>query len=379
MGIFQTLFKKKANVRINRIEEDALTIESLFEELNQLFTKKQRVKEYLSDLNHREEQIKKFDALEKKDIEKLSALSSKAKDIEEKKQNLRGRLIKNNKSLFIISQYESEMPEMMQEMQLSENKKKESERNLYYLEEEKEALLEEREALIGGYSFLKGFSVFFMVVMGISLLITFGLMQKLREEIWVYLSGFGCALLLFVGGMLYAKDRIEKELARNTLLQQKAVRYINKFKIRYFHQVRYLTFQYEKLGVDSAAKLEMYYNRYLKNKDNEKTYSNFNHILSDIEEDMLEIMKGKGIELDYVENLTEWIMTNKKVNSLKSLEEDRVKTKEQLQALETYEEDLWKEVFVLQEDEELKDMLQYKIEQYNRFTNQSLDKSTKDA
>ena len=379
MGFFKGFFKPFKRERSIQLDKPLRTVEQLFEELSELFVKKQRIQEYIKDLERREQEIKKFDALKKEDVEKLSLLASRAKDIEEKKQALKGRLVKNNKALFIISQYEAELPELIREMQYCENKKKESERNMYYLDEEREELLEEREALIRGYSFLKVFSVFFIIIVGIGLLMTFGYMQALREEIWVYLSVFGCALVVFVGGMLYAKERIEKELNKNTLLQQKAVRFMNKTKIRYFHQVRYLAFQYEKLGVDSAAKLEMYYSRYLKNKDNEKKYAHFNHTLSDVEEEMLEIIHAKGIEVDYIENLSDWLLTNKKVSSLKTIEEDRYKTMEQLQIMESYEGDLWKEVFALQEEPEARDFINSKLKEYSVRTGAPLDKLPKDA
>ncbi len=379
MGFFKGFFRPFKRERAIQLDKPLRTVEQLFEELSELFVKKQRIQEYIKDLERREQEIKKFDSLKKEDVEKLSLLASRAKDIEEKKQVLKGRLVKNNKALFIISQYEAELPELIREMQYCENKKKESERNMYYLDEEREELLEEREALIKGYGFLKVFSIFFIIIIGVGLLMTFGYMQALREEIWVYLSVFGCALVVFVGGMLYAKERIEKELKKNTLLQQKAVRFMNKTKIRYFHQVRYLEFQYEKLGVDSAAKLEMYYSRYLKNKDNEKKYARFNHTLSDVEEEMLEIIHAKGIEIDYIENLSDWLLTNKKVSSLKTIEEDRYKTMEQLQIMESYEGDLWKEVFALQEEPEARDFINSKLKEYSARTGAPLDKLPKDA
>ncbi|PHV71718.1 hypothetical protein CS063_03930 [Sporanaerobium hydrogeniformans] len=355
------------------------TIEQLFEELGELFVKKKRIEEYIGDLERREQEIKKFDALKKEDRERLSLLASRAKDLEEKKQSLKGRLIKNNKSLFIVSQYEAQIPELIHEIQQCEKKKRESERNMYYLEEEREELLEEREALLKGYHFLKIFSIVFIVTIGIGLLMTFGYMQALREKTWVYLSGFGSILVLFVGGLIYAKEHIEKELNKNAILQQKAARYMNKTKIRYFHQVRYLNFQYDKLGVDSAAKLEMYYSRYLKNKDNEKKYTGFNRTLSEIEEEMLAIIKSKGIAITYIENLSDWLLTNKKVSSLKTLEADKEKTLEQLQIIEGYEEDLWKEIFALQEEPEARDFINNKLKEYNRRISMPLDKLVKDA
>ncbi len=377
MGIFQAMFKKTQKKHSTPL--GATTIEELFEELNEVFMKKKRIRNYLSDLENREEEIKRFEALDKEDIEKLNILANKAKDIDDKKQNLRGRLIKNNKALFLISQYEDELPEMIKEMYESEKRQKETERNIFYLEEEKEELLEEREILLKGYRFLKTFSIVFVIILALCVVITSALMQMLRDEVWVFLSLFGMLMIVFVVGILYSKDRMDRALRDNVILQQKAVRYLNKSKISYFHQTRYLTFQYEKLGVDSVAKLEMYYNRYIKNKDNEKKYLQLNQVLTEIEEKMIEVIRNKNIHIDYIENLTDWVVAPKKVNAIKALQADKQKTQEQIGALDTYEESLWKEVFAMQEDKEMQEMIQYKISEYNRRINRYLDKTSEDA
>ena len=159
----------------------------MFNELYEVRTKKQRVSEYLIDLEVREEEVRRFEALSKEEVHKLNTLTSQAKAIEEKKQNLKGRLIQNNAALARISKYEEELPEMIEEMQVAEKRKRETENNMFYLQEEKEELLEERESLLKGYRFLKGFSLFFILFMGMGLLVAFAMLQVLREEIWVYL------------------------------------------------------------------------------------------------------------------------------------------------------------------------------------------------
>ncbi|MDF2877357.1 MAG: hypothetical protein K0S30_453 [Clostridia bacterium] len=377
MGIFEILFKKSKSR--STVSRSTSSLEGIFDELNELVIKKQRISDYLVDLERRENEIQKFDALDKGDIEQLNILANKAKDIEEKKQNLRGRLIRNNKALYLIAQYEGDLPNLIKEMYDSERNQRDTEMNIVYLQEEKEELLEEREALLKGYRFLKHFSVFFVIMIALCLLATFALMQVLREEIWIALSVFGSMLLVFVVSILYAKDKMERELNKNVILQQKAIKYLNKSKIRYFHQRRYLDFQYEKLGVDSTSKLEMYYNRYIKNKDNEKKYMQFNQLLAEIEQKMLEIIKNKKIHVEYIENLTDWALAPQKVNAIKTLKADKEKTIEQHKALVLYEETLWKEVYSYEKDEEMKAIIHHKINMYHDKVTGHLDKIKKDA
>lgn len=374
-NLWQTLTHKMISKQGALMDEK--TVEEVFNELESVITKKQRVTEYLATLAVKEEETKRFEELDKETINDLNVLAGRAKAIEEKKQNLKGRLIHQNAALMRLVPYEDEIPEIIKEMQEAEKRKREIENNMYYLREEREELLEEREALLSGYSFLKGFSIVFIGLMGIGVLVIFALMQMLRESVWIYLTGATILFILFLVGLLYTKERIEKALARNTILQQKAVRYLNKSKIRYFHQMRYLDFQYHKLGVDSAAKLEMYYTRYVKNKNNEKVYLQMNDTLNQIEEKMLVILKEHQINIEYIDNLTEWALNPKKINALKNVKVEFQKTEEQLQGLNTYEQELWKEILVMQKDPNLKAVVTEKIKKYQE--NQMLDKAQKGA
>lgn len=127
---------------------DEKTVEEVFNELESVVTKKQRVTEYLATLAVKEEETKRFEELDKETINDLNVLAGRAKAIEEKKQNLKGRLIHQNAALMRLVPYEDEIPEIIKEMQEAEKRKRETENNMYYLREEREELLEEREALL---------------------------------------------------------------------------------------------------------------------------------------------------------------------------------------------------------------------------------------
>ena len=279
--VWLALFAKNKQSKGMKMDEHSL--EGLFDELYDVQTKMSRVQRYLEELENKETLVNQYEALDKDDIHKLDVLAGRAKTIEEKKMNLKGRLISNNAALARIGAYEDEVPDIIKEMQVAEKRRRETESHIFYLEEEKEELYEERESLLFGYRFLKGFSATIMVAIVICLFVSFALLQTLREQIWMILTAVGFVVVgLFVGVVVF-KDNIDRELNRNVVLQQKAVKYLNKAKIRLFNQVQYLEFQYRKLGVDSVAKLELYYNRYLKNKNNERIYLQMNESLNDIE------------------------------------------------------------------------------------------------
>jgi hypothetical protein len=247
MGRLWNFFKKPIKSRmINKLSGN--TLDSLFDELEDLFIKKEKVSKYYLELVSKHNELERYSSLTNEDIEKLDKLVASYKDIDEKKQSLRGRLIKNNKGLVLIAKYEEEIPKLIEEMIVEEAKVKETRADLYYLQDEKEQLIEEREVLLQGYSFLKWFSFILTGILALSLLVAFALMQVLREGIWVFLSIFGILLVVILIAILVTKEKLEKRLKDNEILQQKAVKYINKVKIKLFNQVRYLNFHYDKVG-----------------------------------------------------------------------------------------------------------------------------------
>ena len=358
--LFKTLFKKK--------DVQSLTpssVQEIFSELEEIAIKKQRITHYIQELNIKEEAHKQYENLDPDAVAQINALAQKAKEIEEKKQNLKGRLISTNAALLRLSKYEEEIPDLIKEMQGAEKRRRETESHIFYLQEERRELEEERETLISGYKFLKFISFAFVVFLGVSLLVSFVLLQILREKVWFILSGIVGIMLTFIVILVLTKEKLEKEIKDNGILQQKAVKYLNKSKIKFFHQTQYLEFQYHKLGVDSVAKLELYYNRYLKNKNNERIYLKMNDALNEIEEDILKILHQKDILLEDIGDLADWILQPKMLNEMKRIEEDREKTEEQLMALSTYEEELWKELSVMALDDELKIEIDNYLETYN--------------
>ena len=90
-----------------------------------------------------------------------------------------------------------------------------------------------------------------------------------------------------------------------------------------------------------------------------------NDSLNEIEEDILKILHNKDILLEDIGDLADWILQPKMLNEMKRIDEDREKTKEQLVALSTYEEELWKELSIMALDPEMKEEIDFCLEHYN--------------
>lgn len=347
--LFSNLFGMRKVIRKALKESSA---EDLVAELEEVKIKKQRTMQYLEELKVREAAYKQYEHLDAETIKKISGLAQQAKDIEEKKTHLKGRLVTNNAALNRVSSYEEEIPDLIKEMQVAEKRRRETEAHMLYLQEEKAALIEERETLIAGYAWLKGFSVVMVMVLGVCILVSFILLQILREKIWFVLSGVVAVMMCLIIVVLLIKEKIEKAIRENGILQQKAAKYLNKTKIRFFNQTQYLSFQYHKLGVDSVAKLEMYYNRYLKNKNNEKVYLKMNEKLQQIEEEMLALLSEKDFLIEEMGELSQWILQPKGINEHKQIVAERQRAEDQLKGLEAYIEEIQQDIdtFVSQEN-----------------------------
>ena len=374
MSWFRNLFKlRKTELELTTYEKT--DIEVLFEQLEETTIQKIRVKSYYKQLQKRKEKLKTYENLSEEEINKLVLLMNRYKAIEEQKQHLRGRLIHTNRALLRLEAYEEKLPEMIKELGSVEKKVKAYERDLFYLAEEKEELEEEREVLLKGYTFLKYFSVGFMMFVFISIFWSYTFMQFMDDQVWIYLSIFATGFILLATGMLYAKFRIEKGLNVNEILQKKAVKYMNKTKIYYFHSKRYIEFNFDKLGVDSTAKLELYYNRYVKNKKNQEEYNRLNTQAMRIEGDVQHLMREKEIQVDDMENLKEWLMSPQKVQVLQNLMLEEEKMTQQLEGFETYEKELWQEIHTVRLDPEHTEVIEQKIAEYRMLTKENLDKT----
>ncbi len=374
-NFLNALFKPKQHNKAIQIEES--TIDDLFSDLYDVRKKIERMNQYLKEIEDKQQLYSQYELLDRDDIYELNQLSQRAKAIEDKKNQLKGRLISNNAALLRLEKYEEEIPELIKEMQIAEKRRRETESHIFYLQEEKEELVDERESLLFGYNFLKGLSVFLMVAIVICLFISFGLLQILRAQIWMVISVVACIATVFFMVIVYFKDRIDKELNKNVILQQKAAKYLNKSKIRFFNQTQYLEYQYQKLGVDSVAKLELYYNRYLKNRNNERVYLQMNEQLSEIDDEMTGILRKKGIKVNYINELTEWLFAPQIMNEIKAIKEEYAKVALQIEGLKTYEIEILNELATLSEDERLKEEIAHYWQRLNESI--QLDKSDKDA
>lgn len=345
-----SLFSKKTKNRPSITEQNEdQRIEEIFAELKGVKTKRKRLERYVKGMEQRKQDLEKYESLTTEDHGKVAGFLDQYKNVIEQRKLLEGRLIRNNPSLRVIQARESEIPDLIKEIRQTENYQGYTNSDMLYLEEEKDELYDYRESLISGYRALKIIAFCLIMILGMISLILLTMIQTLRENIFL-LSSIISIVTLFLGfGILMTKRRIEYELELNELMQQKASRLLNRTKIRYFHHTNYLNYQYGKLSIASADQLQGQYDRYLKNKNNEVYYSNLNNQLVEIENKVFDVLYEKGIERDAFDNIDEWVEVQNIGILMKNITQEYDHTREQIKALNAYEQELCKEAFVMTE------------------------------
>lgn len=346
-NIFSFL-RQKVKPRPSIEEKTALErIEEIFIDLKDITAKRKRLKRYAQGMKQRQEDLQKYQALTKEDHEKVAGFLDQYKNVLEDRKRLEGRLIRNNPALRIIQDKEAEIPELIKEIKETETSQRFAHHDILYLEEEKDHLYDYRESLITGYKALKITAISLIIILGIISVILLVMMQTLRQDIFIVSSLVSAIALIFSFGILFLKRGIEYELELNENMQKKASRLLNTTKIRYFHHTNYLNFQYSALSTKSSDHLAKQYQRYLKNKNNESYYRKMNNQLIEIEDKVFDILYDKGIEREGFDNIDEWAQVQNIAILMRKVNEEFESTQTQIKALDSYEEELCKEAFML--------------------------------
>ena len=97
----------------------------------------------------------------------------------------------------------------------------------------------------------------------------------------------------------------------------------------------------------------------------EKIKENFTYDYTEQNDVHKLILNEENILLEDLGDLSEWILEPKRLNEMKQLVEDKQKVEEQLHALNTYEEEMWRELSILSADETLKAQIDACLEVFN--------------
>ncbi|WP_010167580.1 hypothetical protein [Candidatus Epulonipiscium viviparus] len=350
-----------------------LDIDSLFTSLRSNAIKIKKQEKILENIYPLEEPLKEYLSLDRSVKNNLTILAGRYKDSTDEKNKLNTRLIKNNPALSKMEAYESEIPVLQNELKEVSTLASKYKTNIEYLRIEKDNLVIDREALLVGYEALEKIGMFFLTLLGLSLIITFTLMQIIRESVWVYMSMISIAFMGFVLFLIFSKERLERELVRNEILQKKAAKYIQKFQIHYFTQQQYLDYQYKKLGINNVEQLDNYFTKYLKNKGHERNYQQHVQTLQVSEQKIKDTLRINEVPIRYINTIEEWVLNPYKLEEAKNMVSEMDSIKTQITKMKEYEQELYATLMNYGTQEEYEDTIKDKMGEFYKWINEELD------
>lgn len=140
---------------------------------------------------------------------------------------------------------------------------------------------------------------------------------------------------LFLWGFVFRRYCIH-EMKKNQLLYERALKLINKVKIKYVHNQQLLEFQYKKYKVNSSEVLELRYDNYLEAKDEAKTYDTIVNSMKSVVIDLDRQLTRLHTEAtDFLLRHIDYFSTEKGIKSLRQqYEDERTTMQTELKKLE---------------------------------------------
>ncbi|ONI43260.1 hypothetical protein AN640_06545 [Candidatus Epulonipiscium fishelsonii] len=367
MRWFKRLVQRSKDTAKNEQRFERHDIDGLFTELQSTFLRTSRLKQQVKDVEDIRDCLEHYKLLSKTDKQTLDKLSINHKSALDERKQLQNRLVRTNPALHRFAEYDKDLSTLIPEIKRAENQVNIYEHNIKYLKDEQEYLKDDRELLLQGYKYLKIFTVIFSVLLLTVLFLSFAMLQVVRENIWLNITISCLIFLLVVWTILVIKEKLEKELKKNELLQQKVSKYLKKTQLHHFNSKQFVTFEFNKLGVDSISKLEQYYARYEENKGNEKTYNNLMDKVTVIEEKIESLLKQNYINDANLKRIIDWIVTPRKKEEDNALFQETERALKQLKGLDEYEKELCKQISAYGSLKEYKDIVQIKFQEYEDF------------
>ena len=239
-----------------------------------------------------------------------------------------------------IGVYIKDIPKAIQILKDHESNQQKVKHDLNILEGEKQGLLYNFRNLRRSLVFLRYFLVFLVFASMLAGLVLSTIVLRYQADVFVAaLITIVVISFLFIWAFVFRRY-CNHELKKNQLMQERAVKLINKTKIKFVHNQQLLDFQYKKYNVNSSEVLELRYDNYLQAKEEERNYDNVNRSMKNIILDLDRQLARLHIEnTEFVLRNMDFFSTVKGIQSLRSqYEEERITLQHELRVLEHEQE-----------------------------------------
>ena len=178
----------------------------------------------------------------------------------------------NNQQYRVFERYEMNIPKDLPEIKSSEEYKVLIQRDIDYLEKEKQNLLNEKNEIISKQSFLRGITITTIIII-LSLFSLFGIITYSMGAnltlpfLLTVLMGMAVVIYIFMESRKNKYDIKMIELKLNRIIML-----TNKVKLKLVNNQNYLDYTYSKYMVNTYQELKDAWDEYIKLKEEEKRY-----------------------------------------------------------------------------------------------------------
>ncbi len=255
-------------------------------QMEELKVEYQAVTSYLTD-------IQKIDQIPAEDREQLNDAARKIITFTRERSKYQSSTVRITDYQFVnIGKYEEIIPSELAKMKEYETYQETVEKDMSYLEREKDALYNKRGDLEDKQHYLKKISTT-IIILVITLFIVLYLLQNAFEAdmqipfILTIVMALGCTLYV-----LYQSSVNKKESKRAERKLNRAIQILNKVKIKYINNRNALDYNYQKYMVKSYEEFYYLWELYLKTKEEEKRYRQNTELLEQYNRQLTQELKS---------------------------------------------------------------------------------------
>nr|WP_308742596.1 hypothetical protein [uncultured Anaerocolumna sp.] len=255
-------------------------------QMEELKVEYQAVTSYLTD-------IQKIDQIPAEDREQLNDAARKIITFTRERSKYQSSTVRITDYQFVnIGKYEEIIPSELAKMKEYETYQETVEKDMSYLEREKDALYNKRGDLEDKQHYLKKITTTISILV-ITLFIVLYLLQNAFQAdmqipfILTIVMALGCTLYV-----LYQSSVNKKESKRAERKLNRAIQLLNKVKIKYINNRNALDYNYQKYMVKSYEEFYYLWELYLKTKEEEKRYRQNTELLEQYNRQLTQELKS---------------------------------------------------------------------------------------
>ncbi|MDU6263496.1 MAG: hypothetical protein E6600_03210 [Anaerocolumna aminovalerica] len=255
-------------------------------QMEELKVEYQAVTSYLTD-------IQKIDQIPAEDREQLNDAARKIITFTRERSKYQSSTVRITDYQFVnIGKYEEIIPSELAKMKEYETYQETVEKDMSYLEREKDALYNKRGDLEDKQHYLKKITTTISILV-ITLFIVLYLLQNAFQAdmqipfILTIVMALGCTLYV-----LYQSSVNKKESKRAERKLNRAIQLLNKVKIKYINNRNALDYNYQKYMVKSYEEFYYLWELYLKTKEEEKRYRQNTELLEQYNRKLTQELKS---------------------------------------------------------------------------------------